>query len=110
MVSECSEGLGSAEYVQAQERLIGRGVDGFLEDISRQRHAEIDEWQTQMQTKPMLAGRVKLYCGLDPAARELTGVELIDDVPAAVAESLSRHGDTALAVIPEGPYVVPFAD
>jgi hypothetical protein len=63
-----------------------------------------------MQTKPMLAGRVKLYCGLDLAARGLTGVELIDDVPAAVAESLSRHGDAALAVIPEGPYVVPFAD
>ena len=110
IVSECSEGIGSPEYAEAQARLIGRGVDGFLDDIAQKSHADIDEWQTQMQTKPMLAGRVKLYCGLDQAARQMTGVEIIDDVPAAVAESLARHGDAALAVIPEGPYVVPFAD
>ena len=61
-----------------------------------------------MQTKPMQAGRIKLFCGLSAAERGLTGVDLIDDVGAAVEESMARHGDSAVAVIPEGPYVVPY--
>jgi hypothetical protein len=45
--------------------------------------------------------------GLDAEERRLTGVELVDDLDAAVAASLARHGDPAVAVVPEGPYVVP---
>jgi nickel-dependent lactate racemase len=108
IVSQCSEGIGSPEYAEAQERLIARGVDGFLGDISKKSHADIDEWQTQMQTKPMQAGRIWLYSELHGEARSLTGVELIDDVAAAVADSISRQGDDAVAVIPEGPYVIPY--
>jgi nickel-dependent lactate racemase len=108
IVSECSEGLGSPEYAEAQRRLIAGGVNGFLDEISHKRHADIDEWQTQMQTKPMQAGRIKLYCGLSGSERQMTGVDLIDDVGAALAESMARHGDRAIAVIPEGPYVVPY--
>src|SRR5690606_17640233 len=85
VVSECSEGLGSPEYAEAQRRLIGLGADGFLADISRKEFADIDEWQTQMQLKPMKAGRVHLYSeGLKAADRALTGVNLIDSVREAV--------------------------
>src|SRR4029077_14766563 len=63
VVSECSEGMGSSEYVDAQRRLIDKGPDGFLTDISRKSHAEIDEWQTQMQLRPMRIGSVHLYAG-----------------------------------------------
>ena len=45
--------------------------------------------------------------GLKGEQRGLTGVTMIEDVRAAVAASVSRTGDRNVAVIPEGPYVVP---
>lgn len=100
--------MGSEEYVEAQKRLIALGEDGFLDEIAKQRYAEIDEWQTQMQVKPMRVGRVSLFAGgLDEAQRALTGVGLVDSVETAVADSVRMSGDHDIAVIPEGPYVVP---
>ena len=108
IVSECAEGMGSAEYVESQRRLLGLGMDGFMADISAKRYADIDEWQTQMQLKPMRAGAVHLYSDkLAGAAWELTGVEKMASVPAAIRDSVRRSGDARIAVIPEGPYVVP---
>jgi lactate racemase len=108
IASECSEGIGSPEYREAQRRLLARGADGFFADISRKSHADIDEWQTQMQLKPMRRGSVHLYTtGLQGADRELTGVNLVDSVSAAVLRSTHETGAIEIAVIPEGPYVVP---
>jgi lactate racemase len=108
VVSECSEGMGSTEYVEAQRRLLKLGTEGFLEDIGRKRHADIDEWQTQMQLKPMRVGGVHLYstglCGPD---RALTGVTMVDSVANAVARCVESAGEPLVAIIPEGPYVVP---
>ncbi|MGQ0579375.1 MAG: nickel-dependent lactate racemase [Betaproteobacteria bacterium] len=108
VVSECSEGLGSDEYADAQRRLIGMGADGFFADISRKQFADIDEWQTQMQLKPMKAGSVHLYSGgLSAEDKALTGVNLIDSVEEVLHGFVEASGDTSVAVIPEGPYVVP---
>ncbi len=108
IVSECAEGMGSPEYVEAQRRLLGLGPDGFMADISAKRHADIDEWQTQMQLKPMRAGAVHLYSErLAAEAWGLTGVHKMASVPAAIRASVRRSGDAHIAVIPEGPYVVP---
>ena len=110
VVSEISEGLGSPEYVKAQEKLIALGAEGFLDGIRPQRHAAIDEWQTEMQLKPMRRGRVHLYTtGLRDRQRKLTGIEVIhtkDELIRRIAASLDQ--DRRLAVIPEGPYVLPF--
>jgi lactate racemase len=109
IASECSEGMGSEEFVQSQQRLIELGPEAFLDMLLQKSHADIDEWQTQMQLKPMFQGQVHLLTrGLSEAERSLTGVRLIDSVEQAIRESLARHGDPALAVIPEGPYVVPY--
>jgi len=108
IVSECSEGMGSREYVAAQERLIGLGPDGFFEGIREKRFADVDEWQTQMQLKPMHAGRVHLYSGtLTERDRSLTGVNVVASAQDAVLASVRESGDPHVAVIPEGPYVVP---
>ena len=108
IVSECAEGMGSTEYVEAQQRLLGLGADGFMADISAKRFADIDEWQTQMQLKPMRAGMVHLYSeGLNAESVRLTGVHKIDSVSEAIRVSVKRSGDRHIAVIPEGPYVVP---
>jgi nickel-dependent lactate racemase len=108
VASACSEGLGSKHYVEAQRRLVDLGPDGFAASIAGKAHADIDEWQTQMQLKPMRVGRVRLYTdGLDAVGAGLTGVERVHDLSAAVAESMARQRDPHVAFVPEGPYVVP---
>ncbi|MDG2128518.1 MAG: nickel-dependent lactate racemase [Fuerstiella sp.] len=109
IVSECSEGMGSAEFVAAQQRLVDLGVESFLRSILQKSHADIDEWQTQMQTKPMQVGRIHLVTnGLLAQDHALTGVNVTSSLQAAVHDSLSRSPHQSIAVIPEGPYVVPF--
>jgi len=109
IVSECSEGMGSAEFADAQRRLLALGPDRFLAGLLAKRHAAVDEWQTEMQLKPMRAGSVALYSdGLAGEARTLTGVAMIDSVERAIRDSVARANDPRVAFVPEGPYVVPY--
>ncbi len=109
IASECSEGMGSAEFVAAQQRLVQSGPEAFLAEILQKTHADIDEWQSQMQIGPMSAGQVYLYSdGLPATDHGKTGVTVVDSLDSAIHSSLSRHPQPSLAVIPEGPYVIPF--
>ena len=64
--------------------------------------------QTEMQLKSTRTGKVCLFTtGLSDDDHALTGVERISDMTAAIAQSMAEHNDSAVAVIPEGPYVVP---
>lgn len=108
IASECSEGFGSHEFRDAQARLVELGPQRFLATISAKSLAEIDEWQTQMQLKPMSLGKVVLHTtGLPAIDLKLTGVEYAASLDEAVAASIAAHGDPDIAIIPEGPYVVP---
>jgi lactate racemase len=108
VASECSEGFGSREFRSAQAKLIELGPERFLAALNAKTFAEIDEWQTEMQMKPMRLGTVKLFTtGLTGEDRKFTGVEMIESVEDAVRQSIEEHGDAAIAVIPEGPYVIP---
>lgn len=109
IVSECSEGLGTMEYTQSQGRLIDLGMDRFFEETSRKQYASIDEWESIMQVKAMRTGNIYLYSeGLTAEERGLTGVHMVRSVKEAVEESVMRQNDTRVAVIPEGPYTIPF--
>jgi len=108
IASACSEGMGSDEYINSQRNLIARGAEQFLRDIENKSHAAVDEWQTEMLLKPLRIGQVKLYTdGLSPEEHDLTGVIKIDSIADAVAQAVATAGDNRVAVIPEGPYVVP---
>jgi nickel-dependent lactate racemase len=108
VASACSEGLGSPHYREAQRRLVTLGADAFAASIAPKPHADIDEWQTQMQLRPMRVGRVRLYTeGLSELDAALTGVERAADLAGAIGDSMDRHGDPQVAFLPEGPYVVP---
>ena len=108
VASDCSEGLGSKEFRAAQRRLVEMGPEGFLHSILPKALADIDEWQTEMQLKPMRVGRVQLYSdGLPQEDRALTGVEMVSDLDAAIRNAVAAGGDGAAAFIPEGPYVIP---
>lgn len=110
VASECSEGFGSREFRASQERLIELGPEGYLATLLSKRLADVDEWSTEMQLRPMRVARIQLFTtGLGPDELRLTGVEPVADLRAAVAAAVQRHGDPDIAVIPEGPYVVPQA-
>lgn len=109
IVSQCSEGFGSDEFRDAQRRLVSLGADRFLNSILAKSLADIDEWQSQKQIEPQRIGRVTLFSDGLPAADYCdTGVEVTGDLQATVDAILARTGASEIALIPEGPYVIPF--
>lgn len=107
IVSKISEGIGSPEYIEAQKLLVNLGVDGFWRSIEHKPHAEIDAWQTQKQLEAMRIGKVHLYSeGLSKEDSAFTGVNLVEDLEMALVKSAYNHKQ--VAVIPQGPYVLPF--
>ncbi|MEY8097987.1 nickel-dependent lactate racemase [Falsihalocynthiibacter sp. S25ZX9] len=110
IASHCGEGLGSPHFRAAQEKLVAVGPTAFLDSLLAKSFADVDEWQTEMQLKPMRAGHVHLYSSHLPEADfAVTGISRVTDLTAAIAASIKMHGDADIAVIPEGPYVVPQA-
>jgi len=108
IASECAEGIGSKHYREAQSRLVSLGPDAFLDTLLAKQLADVDEWQTEMQLKSMRRGSVYLFTtGLSEEDLALTGVQSTDNLEQAVAHSIEQHNDPHVAVIPEGPYVVP---
>ena len=76
IASECSEGFGSPEFREAQSKMVELGPERFLATLKAKTFAEIDEWQTEMQLKPMRISNVQLYTtGLSEEERRITGVE-----------------------------------
>ena len=108
VASECAEGIGSESFRKSQQLLMDEGPSTFMRRIENKRLADIDEWETEMQLKATRATRVKLFSeGLRGTDRELTGVEMVDSLQEAVDASISGSVDSSIAIIPEGPYVVP---
>jgi nickel-dependent lactate racemase len=109
VASGCSEGLGSPDYIEAQKRLVDLGPERFIDSILNKPHAAIDEWEPEMQVRTMRIGSIQLFTeGLTQEERALTGAEVVDSLDEAVRLNVERTGDSAVAVIPEGPYVVPY--
>ncbi len=107
VASACGEGVGSADYIEAQKLLVNKGLYKFHREMLQRPRAKIDEWQTQEQVKAMQKADVVLYApGLDESQARLTGVEVVEDLEAAVASWVEQCGDERVAVVPEGPYVL----
>ena len=108
VASECSEGLGSSAYAAAQRRFLHQGPESFLEDISEKSMADIDEWETEMQVRTQNVVNVQLYApNLAADQAYLTGVDRIDSIEETLLHNVKSSPDSRLAVIPEGPYVIP---
>ena len=91
--------------------MVKEGAESFFKSIIKKEFADIDEWQTQMQLRPMLRGKIKLYSPcLSESDRLLTGVEVIKDISSALSDSIEQQKDASVAIIPEGPYVIPILE
>lgn len=110
IASECSEGLGSEEFVEVQKRFVEMGAEAFLAEILAKPRACIDEWGTQMFLKALKTGSVRVYSdGLSDYEMSLSGCSRAESLEEAVRESIEEHEDNSIAIIPEGPYVIPIA-
>jgi len=108
IVSECSEGMGSAAYADAQQRFVSLGPEGFLDSLRRKDMADVDEWQTEMQLKPMRIGCIHLYSGgLSDKDWALTGIARVKNLEETIRLCMEKEGNKKIAVIQEGPYVMP---
>ena len=107
VASDCAEGFGSSAYRAAQQRLLAAGPERFAASIAAKPMADVDEWECQMQLKAQGAAHVQLKSNLSAEDQALTGVDCIESVEEAVRSSIAASGDNRVAVIPEGPYVVP---
>ncbi len=111
IASECSEGMGSREFVEAQRHLGKVGPEAFMAALATREKALIDEWQTEMLVKALRVGRVQLYTtGLSESALKDVCVEPVASVTEAVLASMKAQNDSEIAVVPEGPYVIPLFD
>jgi lactate racemase len=109
LAASLSEGLGSPEFQQrlADSRYLTR-VSSANEAVPE--FCRMDEWQLVMFAKVAKRCRVKVVTdGLSADALRKCRVEPAATVEQAVSESLTEYGPAArVAVIPKGPYVLPF--
>lgn len=108
IASQCHDGIGSYDFCLSQKRLCEMGIKGFLDSICNKTYADIDEWETEMLVKALKTCRVYLYStGISDRDKPLTGVHSIDDINYELKKCLNTIKDKRVAVIPEGPYVIP---
>lgn len=108
VAAACNEGFGSEAFRASQQRLLDLGPERLLQELLEKPLADIDEWQTQKQLEAMARAKIHLFTeGLSEAELALTGVECSRNLQALIHRSLSKSRCSSLAIIPEGPYVVP---
>jgi nickel-dependent lactate racemase len=108
LAASLTEGLGSPEFQQ----LIRENPDlqAFKKRILETDYFVMDQWQLEELAKVLAKCKVKVVTqGLPPETLRACQVEPAPSVEQAVAESLAEYGPEArLAVIPKGPYVLPY--
>ena len=102
------EGLGSPEFQQ----VLAENPDlaAFKKRIIGADYFVMDQWQVEEMCKVLERCRVKVVSdGLSAETLRLCHVEAAATVEQAVAESLEEYGPRrSVAVIPKGPYVLPY--
>ena len=108
LVASLTEGIGSPEF----QRLIADNPDlgEFKRRILGKDYFVMDQWQLEEFAKVVAKCKVKVVTqGLPAATLKKCNVEPAASVEAAVAASLAEYGPQAqVAVIPKGPYVLPY--
>ncbi len=108
LAASLSEGLGSPEFQQ----LIRENPDMevFKQRILGSNYFVMDQWQLEEFAKVIARCKVKVVSdGISPDLLRRCQVEPVVSVESAVAASLAEYGPEAhVAVIPKGPYVIPY--
>jgi len=108
LVASLTEGLGSPEFQQLLAE--NPDLDEFKKRIMGSDYFVMDQWQLEEFAKVVAHCKVKVVTeGLSAEVLKGCHVESAPSVEEAVAASLAEYGPTAqVAVIPKGPYVLPY--
>jgi nickel-dependent lactate racemase len=103
-----TEGVGSPEFVRVMEE--NPDLKQFKQRILGTDYFVMDQWQVEELAKVVERCKVKVVSdGLPAETLRRCHAEPAASVEAAVAESLAEYGPAArVAVIPKGPYVLPY--
>ncbi|MBI2804641.1 MAG: nickel-dependent lactate racemase [Planctomycetes bacterium] len=108
LAASLSEGIGSPEF----QHLIADNPDlpAFIQRILGNDYFVMDQWQLEEFVKVFKRCKVKVVTqGLDAETLRKCHVEAAPSVEQAVADCLKDYGPAAkIAVIPKGPYVLPY--
>ena len=108
LCASLSEGIGSPQFQQLFKE--NESLEIFVERILGKDYFVMDQWQLEELAKVVDKCRVKVVTdGIPAATLRRCHVEPAESVERAVAESLEEYGPAAkVAVIPKGPYVLPY--
>jgi len=108
LAASLSEGLGSPEFQQLLAE--NADLDRFKQRILGKDYFVMDQWQLEELAKVVARCKVKVVShGLPAETLGRCHVEPAATVERAVADSLAEYGPAArVAVIPKGPYVLPY--
>jgi nickel-dependent lactate racemase len=108
LAASLSEGIGSPEFQQLLAD--NRDLRVFKERILGKDYFVMDQWQLEELAKVRARCKVKVVSdGLPAETLRRCHVEPAATVEQAVADCLAAYGPRArVAVIPKGPYVLPY--
>ena len=108
LAASLTEGLGSPEFQHLLADNPDLGV--FMKRIMGKDYFVMDQWQLEEFAKVVAKCKVKVVsAGLPAETLRQCHVEPAASVEAAVADCLKEYGPQAtVAVIPKGPYVLPY--
>jgi nickel-dependent lactate racemase len=107
--SECSEGI--PDHGEYKNLLASRNTpEELLDMINTTGYTSHDQWQVQIQAQIQLKAEIQLKSDfLTPDQITATHLTPIDDLNAAIVESLENHGGSArICVLPQGPQTIPY--
>lgn len=106
---ECSEGIGGPEFTDIM--LATDDPHGVIREAITSDTRSIDLWQLHKLELVLRRARVLSYStSIDDDTQRSLFVEPIHSIEDAVAECIEQYGpDTTIAVMPEGPYVLPMS-
>ncbi|HID10655.1 MAG TPA: nickel-dependent lactate racemase, partial [Candidatus Latescibacteria bacterium] len=105
LAARCEEGLGGPEF---SELIRTTTPEGLMREIWRDDFFVVDQWQAEELCRALRRAEAFFFSdGVDPGDVQ-TWVRPFPSLEEALAEAFRKHGPSAkLAVIPEGPYVLP---
>lgn len=108
LAASLTEGLGSPEFVQVMRE--NPDLKKFKERILGTDYFVMDQWQLEEFAKVVDRCSVKVFTD-GPLKEQLNDcfVEPVNSIESALADCLTQYGPSArIAVIPKGPYVLPY--
>ncbi|MDX1931239.1 MAG: nickel-dependent lactate racemase [Capsulimonadales bacterium] len=109
IAAACTEGIGGPHFRRCL--LETRDLQGLVENLQRPDHVPFpDQWQAEELARATRFHEVRMFCEGIPS--DLLGqlhVTPAESVERAVEAALAIHGpDARIAVLPKGPYVIPY--